>query len=938
MKRILIITLLISTFIIDTTSAQSNEMSMKVILNDENHALQIQQEIVYHNKSNSVLDTIFLHNWANSFKDNNTPLAKRLIEDYNKDLYFAKEKNRGHSTINNLTINYESVNWVIDEDTSDIIAILLNNSLSPNDSIKISATYTVKLPADKFTSYGRNKIAYNLRYWYLTPAFYDQGWKLMSNLNMDDLLMDYSKYSITFTVPEYYTLSTGLHDVVQHDNGLKIYHLYGDDRIDIEISLSKLSDFEIFRTDKISVETNISSKELGPAVKSDILNREIAFIEKYLGEYPHEKIMVNKITYAKNPVYGFNQLPQFLSPFPDAFEWDIKMFKALTRKFIDNSLLVNHREDMWLVDGIQAYLMMHYVEEFYPEIKAMGNISKIWGIRSFNIAKLDFNDKYPFVYQFSARKNFDQALTTQADSLSNFNRKIVNKYKAGLGLRYLNEYLGDSIIQSKVKEYYTENKLKFSTSSQFKELVVNGTDKDLTWFFDDYVQTNKKIDYTIKKVSVLKDSIEVTIKNKRYMTAPVALYGVEGKDIHFKKWVTNIDSITKVTIPKNGFDRLSLNYEYLYPELNLRDNWKRTENKLFVRPIKLKFFKDIENPYYNEIFYTPVFKYNFYDGIQLGVNLSNKSILKKNFFYKITPYYGFKDKSVTGSFSAAYQILPENSKIYKYQFGVAGSTSHYGPDLSFRKFTPYVSFNFNRKSLRDVGGSAVTLSYTDVNRDLDPNGQQNPESNKYGIFNANYTYSKPEIIQDLRYTAGLEVGQEFSKLTFDFRYRKLTDSNRQFDFRLYLGTFLHNNTTSDFFSFGLSRQSDYLFRYNYFGRSEDSGFFYQQYITAEGGFKSDLEQNFANQWITSFNSSIGIWRWIEVYNDIGFIKNRNQSVFFAYESGIRLNFIHEFLELYFPVYSNNGWEVSQEDYSSRIRFVLTIHPRKIINFVRRGFY
>ncbi|MDC9723246.1 MAG: aminopeptidase [Urechidicola sp.] len=938
MKRILIITLLLSTLIIDTISGQSNEITMKVMLNAENHELQIQQEIVYHNKSSVTLDTIYLHNWANSFKDNKTPLAKRLIEDYNKDLYFAKEKNRGHSTINNLTVNFESVSWIIDEDTSDIIAIPLNNSLNPNDSIKIYATYTVKLPADKFTSYGHNKIAYNLRYWYLTPAFYDEGWKLMSNLNMDDLLMDYSNYKIAFTVPEYYTLSSDLNNAVQHENGLKTYHFYGDDRIDIEISLSKLSDFEIFNTNKISVETNIPSKELGPVVKSDILNRELAFIEKYLGEYPHKKIMVNNITYAKNPVYGFNQLPQFLSPFPDAFEWDIKMFKALTRKYIDNTLLVNHREDMWLVDGIQAYLMMHYVEEFYPEIKAMGNISKIWGVRSFNIAKLDFNDKYPFVYQFSARKNYDQALTTQADSLSNFNRKIVNKYKAGLGLRYLDEYLGDTIIPSKIKEYYSENQLKYSSSSQFKELVVNETDIDLTWFFGDYVQSSKKIDYTIKKVDVLKDSIEVTIKNKRNMTAPVALYGVKGKDIHFKQWVTNIDSITKVTIPKNGFDRLSLNYEYLYPELNLRDNWKRTENKLFVRPLKFKFFKDIENPYYNEIFYTPVVKYNYYDGIQLGVTLSNKSILKKNFIYKITPYYGFKDKSVTGSFSAAYQILPENSKIYKYLFGVAGSTSHYGPDLSFRKFTPFVSFNFNRKSLRDVGGSAVTLSYTDVNRDLDPNGHQNPESNKYGIFNANYTYSKPEIIQDLRYTAGLEVGQEFSKLTFDFRYRKLTNSNRQFDFRLYLGTFLHNNTTSDFFSFGLSRQSDYLFRYNYFGRSEDSGFFYQQYITAEGGFKSDLEQNFANQWITSFNSSIGIWRWIEVYNDIGFIKNRNQSAFFAYENGIRLNFIHEFLELYFPVYSNNGWEVSQKNYSSRIRFVLTIHPRKIINFVRRGFY
>ncbi|MBV1888012.1 MAG: hypothetical protein KUG51_01860 [Urechidicola sp.] len=319
--------------------------------------------------------------------------------------------------------------------------------------------------------------------------------------------------------------------------------------------------------------------------------------------------------------------------------------------------------------------------------------------------------------------------------------------------------------------------------------------------------------------------------------------------------------------------------------------------------------------------------------------LSNKSILRKNFTYKISPFYGLKDKSVTGSFTTLYEFLPEDSFIYKYQFGIAGSYYHYAPDLAYRKLTPYAAFHFNRKSLRDVGGSAIVLNYTHVDRDFDPNDPiQNPESNKYGVLNFTYGYSKPEIIQDLRYFANLEVSEKFSKINFDLRYRKLTDTNRQFDFRLFLGTFLHNDTTSDFFSYGLTRNSDYLFRYNYFGRSESDGFLSQQYITNQGGFKSDLEQNYANQWIATVNTSIGLWRWIEVYNDIGFIKNRNEPVFFGYESGIHLNFIHEFLELYFPVYSNNGWEITQESYSSKIRFVLTIHPVKIINFLKRGFF
>ena len=296
-------------------------------------------------------------------------------------------------------------------------------------------------------------------------------------------------------------------------------------------------------------------------------------------------------------------------------------------------------------------------------------------------------------------------------------------------------------------------------------------------------------------------------------------------------------------------------------------------------------------------------------------------------------------KKTRGSFSFLYEYTVEETIIDKFQFGFSGRFYDYDENLSYQSFSPYAVVNFKRKSLRDVGGSAIIASFSSIDREFDPNEiDPNIESNKYNVFNLSYVYSKPEIIQDFRYSTNLEFESDFTKLSIDMRYRRLTDSNRQFDFRFFAGAFLKNNTTSDYFSYGLSRQSDYLFRLNYFGRSEENGFFSQQYITSEGGFKSHLEQNFANQWMATFNSSVGIWRWIELYNDIGFIKSKNTPVFFAYESGIRLNFVHEILEVYFPLYSNNGWEVTQQAYPTKIRFVLTINPKKIINFAKRGFF
>ena len=928
-------------FIATITFGQNNKISIKAKLDTNSNELEISQTIVFFNNSDKALDTIFLHNWMNSFKDNSTPLSKRLLEDYDKSLYFSNEKHRGHTSINSIFIGYNSVNWIEIENAQDIIAVPLQTSLTSSESITLKIDYRVKIPLDKYTRYGRYKNGnYNLRYWYLAPALFDQEWKLMSHLNMDDLLVDLTDYDIQFSIPKDYDLKSSLIASVSKNDSLKTYQLKGNNRTEIEVNISFQSDFTTYNTKNIIIESNLGSEKLDYNIRTSVLNRELDFMKEHLGAYPHKKLFINKIDYSKNQVYGFNQLPKFLQPFTDVFEWDIKMFKVLSKKYIENSLLINRREDYWLFDGIQNFLMMQYVSEYYPEVKAIGNASNIWGLRSFNLAKLNFNDKYSFVNQFAMRKNVDQPLTMRADSLSNFNRKINNKYKAGLGLRYLDEYLEGDIISNKIKEYYANNVLKLSHSNLFKESVLKDSQKDISWFFGDYIQSKKKIDYTLKKVKKNGDSIHVVIKNKRNITTPVSLYAIDKNDkIIHQKWVSGIDSTTTVTISKKDIERLSLNYNFSYPELNLRDNWKSVKPSLFNKPLQFKLMKDVENPYYHQIFYTPQVKYNYYDGVQLGMYFSNRAFLNKNFTYKVTPLYATKSKKITGSFSMLYQYTFEETAIDKFSFGLSGSHFNYDKDLVYRKISPYAVLNFKRKSLRDVGGSALVLSMTSVDREVDPNDlNPNSEANKYNVVRLRYLYSKPEIIQDFSYATNLEFESDFTKLSLDLRYRRLTDSNRQFDFRVFAGAFLNNKTTSDFFSYGLSKQSDYLFRLNYFGRSEDTGFFSQQYITNEGGFKSHLEQNFANQWMTTFNSSVGLWRWIEVYNDVGFMKNKNSPVFFAYENGIRLNFIQNILEVYFPAYSNNGWEISQVNYASKIRFVLTINPSKIINFVKRGFY
>ena len=242
---------------------------------------------------------------------------------------------------------------------------------------------------------------------------------------------------------------------------------------------------------------------------------------------------------------------------------------------------------------------------------------------------------------------------------------------------------------------------------------------------------------------------------------------------------------------------------------------------------------------------------------------------------------------------------------------------------------------FKRKDLRDATSEVLSARMVHIDKEVLPNTIQTDQDN-YSVLSINYSFINPDIVKEFRYNFSAELAQNFSKIAADIRFRSLTTSDTQLDFRLFIGTFLSNKTTGDYFSFGLDRANDYLFQLNYFGRSEDSGLFSQQFIIAEGGFKSVLPTRFANQFMASFNSSFGIWKWVEFYNDVAFLKSRNSPVFFAYNNGIRLNFVHQILEVYFPLYSNNGWEISQGKYHEKIRFTFTADLNAIFSFVRRG--
>ncbi|WP_313779246.1 metalloprotease [Flagellimonas onchidii] len=925
------------------SSVGQHQNEITATLDGISKEIHITQKFTYVNSSNSGLSVIYFNDWTHAYANKNTAMAKRFGEEFKRSLHLAKDKERGFTNIMSVVDEeYTGLQWKY-EGNKDIVRVKLNKTLKPKESVKLFLTYTVKLPHEKFTAYGYNpRGGYYLQNWYLTPAIYNQGWKLYNNMNLDDLYTDIADTTIDFKYPKGLFLATNFDERGSTSfPGGQYAKLQGVGRKNCEIILSPSDLFTKHVTESMTVVTDLDSNKYDNNSQGISINRVANFLNENLGSFPYANLLVSEIDYSKSPLYGVNQLPSFIRPYEAQFQFEMKFLKTALHSFLSETLLLDPRKERWVSDAIANYLMIKFVEEYYPQQKLVGKLSRIWGFRGFHLAQMDFNEQYALMSMFSARKNTDQALTTPNDSLIWFNQKIANGYKAGLGMAYLSEYLGQKKIDSSITSFYKEHNLDPNVkAADFRKAIERFSDKDIDWFFEEYVSTRKKIDYKIKNVKKTEDSITFTLKNKRKTKVPISVFGLKKDSVVSKDWFTGIDTSKVFTIPRNGADRLVLNYDQKIPEFNQRDNWK-TLNGFFSsnKKLKFQFFKDTEDPYYNQVFYVPIANFNVYDGITPGLRIYNKTFLERPFQYDLAPTYSFLEKTLVGKASLRYRKYHGKSGLYVSNYSFSGSTSHFQVNSRFTTLTPAVSFGWRPDNLLSNRRQSLLFRYRNVFRNIDDAiADQIDTDPDYSVFNVRFRDVDNNILNYSSWLLDAQHSSQFTKLAFELEYRKLFQSNRQVNVRFYAGKFLRNKTDSDFFSFALDRPTDYLFDLNYLGRSENSGIYSQQIIIAEGGFKSKLKNPFANDWIATTNVSTNIWKWIEAYGDMGYIKNKGENARFVYDSGIRLNLVTDYFELYFPVYSNLGWEIADKDYGERIRFVVTISPKTLIGLFTRKWF
>ncbi len=912
------------------------QYDIDVVLDTSNDMLHIVEKIQFKNPSATPLTQIQLNDWANAYSSTKSPLALRLVEEYNRSFYLSNKNKRGKTTMESIKAEGESLKWSRPQNKVDLINVTLEQPLAINEVIELELRYAVHLPDAKFTGSGKiDDNNYLLEHFFISLGRFDKGeWKSISHLDLEDVPQRFGNYKVDFEIPKELVIQSNLTAFKSQTLQDKRYVSYSASQQKRTLFFIGTEDiYESFNVGGVILKSNIVSEDLSYNAKLYSLQKISNYLNENIGKYPHGKLIVAQEKYDKRPFYGLTLIPELLKPFPVQFEYELRVLNTLLYDYLTETLDLHPREDFWFLGGLHSYLIIQYVNANYPDKKLFGLLMRqpiaLFFLKQYHFVDLDFKDAYREFHEFILRNNLQQPVITNKEDLIKFNEQIGHPSQVGILINYLEKNSAQPLkpfIDQLQEAPLSAAALQEGFKSYFNTEQIEG--------FSKVFEKRNFIDLKFSDFKREKDSVALTIEEKNNIGLPFTLGWVKNDRLIQEKAFSSNALGEKIKLASLDADYLVINPTEKLAEFNPRNNWKKISG-LGNKPFRFRFVKDIEEPQYNQIFYNPRSYFNKYDGLSVGVRLNNKSVKRKPLTVTAEPFYSTYLKTFVGSFGALYNQYNVSSPYYSKSASFFASSYHYDENLRYSLLLGSATLLKRGSQLRNNKKEALRIFGQYVNREQNSNQNENPN---YTVGGISYLFSNQGALKHLTYNLKFVASDTFGKLHSTFDFRHLYPSGRQLSFRAFAGAFLwRSNTTSSYFDFALDRPTDYLFEYNYLGRSETTGIYSQQFIPTEGGFKDKFEEAFANQYMLTLNTSIGLLKWIEAYGDVGLLKNKNRASQFKFGSGLRLNIVPDFFELYFPVYNSLGWQI-QPNYEEKIRFVIVLEPSTLSQLISRKWF
>lgn len=956
---------------------QEVNYTIDVKLDDKKHELHGYIIIEYINNSPDTLHGIYMHLWPNAYKNHQTALAKQLLEGGATEFYYSKEEERGYIDSLDFKVDGQTVRWDYDKDYIDIALLKLNNSLLPGKKITITTPFKVKIPVGKFSRLGHDDKSYMISQWYPKPAVYDKnGWNQMTYLNQGEFYSEFGSFDVKITLPAFYRVgATGdlqtaseiafldsLAAITQSlqspekgffnfpkEEPLKTIHYKQKNIHDFAWFCSReyyvrKGEVELPNSGRRVTTYTMFSEDGFNAWRNSIeyMNDALYYYSKWLGDYPY-----NQATAVEGllDAGGGMEYPNVtvITSMEDPFTLEVTIMHEIGHNWFYGILGSNERKHPWMDEGLNSYYEARYIHTKYPKAGILGKGQS--GLLGFlGLGNSNHLTQFELGYFFQARKNEDQPIELPSEKFSELNYGAIVYGKSALVFTYLEAYLGQEKMDEIMKAYYEKWKFKHPQPEDLRAIFEEKSGKDLSWFFDEIIGTNKKIDYKIKSVkkglcsnSFTGDCYKVKIKNKNGIASPFSLSYINNENkISATEWFDGFTGTKTVDVFFMNPDKIRIDANENIPEINRQNNTIRTKGMFKnIEKIQFQWLGKVENPEITQIFYTPVVGWNQYNKVMPGIAFYNSLIPQKRFEYVLVPMYATNTNTFTGTGKINYNFLPQNN-FKRLSLGISTSHFSYGNinnhNLTFTKIVPEIVFDVMNKNARSFYSTSLSFRYYFIAKDesvpaFDANRiftNYKKETKQYDVREAQYLIKSKHPIRphSLQITVheNTEMAKVFGEAKILFKY---PEKKKGVDVRLFAGSFIFNNSRNGYYNFGMSGNNDYLFNHIMLGRTDFKGSLSNQLIPNDGGFKNLTALQSDRNWLSAINiqAALPLKLPLAVYADAGIssasLQTSDQLVW-AY--GVAITVIPKVFEIYMPLGMSS--DLNQLSYGEKVRFML----------------
>jgi len=950
---------------------------ISVKLNDKKHELDGYESIEYINNSPDTMGFLYIHLWPNAYSENNTELAKEIFRNFGKSKLFKDPELRGYIDSLDFKIDGLRAEWIMVPGFPDICKLFLNEPVTPGDTIFIETPFHVKIPGGESSRLGHIGESYQISQWYPKPAVYDRnGWHQMPYLDEGEFYSEFGSYNVSITLPANYVVGatgnlenrdeldfldllaadtswqksikqesedfpiseTRLKTLRYSENNIHDFAWFADKRFHVLKGKVKLPD----SGREITTWTMFTDQESKVWMNStSFIDSAIIYFSELNGDYPYGTFTVVQSVLNSGAGMEYPGLT-VLGLVKNSYFLDEVLAHEISHNWFYSAIGSDERRFPYMDESIASAYESRYMEIRYP-------LKKLWEVnlynrklaRFFRIKQLPAERLTEFEWIVPARKNLEQPVNLASDQFSYKNYGSILYYKAAQGFNYLRYYLGDSLFDSIMHDYYRLWKNRHPEPDDLRKVFESATTKDLSWFFDDFLETTKRLDYKLIRL----DDRKLLIKNTGELKSPLLISVMQGDSIVSESWENGFEGMKFINIPAGDFSEIKIDPGHRMTELyRLNNNIRRSGLFRKSDPLQVQFLFTIEDPDKRYLEYLPAFDWNTIDGFMLGLALHNGSLLPKPVEYFIMPFYTFRKRVLTGYGKVSYNIVPYNSFVRIATLSAEGSQFGAPADQNYHKLKIGLdlSFRFQRfASLINQKLYCYFISASDLHQIESLIRAKGVSYQQVG-----YIIERYGIINPFALNVCLEAGRSYQKTALELNYRySYYGKNNGLDVRIYSGIMLHNHSTDPFYAFssgGRSGPDLYLYQGVFPGRFSSylTTFWSRQMTLSEGGLVSYVNDSLGySKWTCSLSltSSLpGIASKIPVkpfYNAVvsSFNGSHTYKPMLFYEAGFKTG-IWDFFEVYCPLVVSGNLHGITGSFKERIRFVFSVDKLFVSKF------